>query len=100
MRFMTLCRPWSLLNQPRHHSDHLDGRLADHQRRTHHRQLVAFVNYMLTMQVPLVFMVNMATTTPRQGLGDRVLEILEAQIEVPPAETLFPSPAPAPASGV
>ena len=50
-------------------------------------QLVAFVNYMLTMQVPLVFMVNMANNyASAKASGDRVLEILEAQIEVPPAE--------------
>ena len=50
-------------------------------------QLVAFVNYMLTMQVPLVFMVNMANNyASAKASGDRVLEILEAQIEVPPAD--------------
>lgn len=50
-------------------------------------QLVAFVNYMLTMQVPLVFMVNMANNyASAKASGDRVLEILEAQIEVPLAD--------------
>ncbi len=50
-------------------------------------QLVAFVNYMLTMQVPLVFMVNMANNyASAKASGYRVLEILEAQIEVPPAD--------------
>lgn len=46
-------------------------------------QLVAFINYLLSMQLPLVFLVNMVNNyAAAKASGDRVIDLLETPIEV------------------